>query len=103
MFDLATGTRRSWSFKTCQQCSPSSGGLGFGGMNVDALSWTADGRHLAFVGPHGASSRSPSPVRLLDVSAPGTNLLANSKPVLTWPGGASKAARADLARGGHHP
>ncbi|HEU5392189.1 MAG TPA: hypothetical protein VFV73_40490 [Streptosporangiaceae bacterium] len=98
VFDLAAGTRRSWSFKTCQQCSPSSGGLGFGGLNVDALSWTADGRHLAFVGPFtatgaagpGASSYAPAPVRLLDVRAPGTNLLASSKIVLRWPSGASK-------------
>jgi len=98
VFDLAAGTRRSWSFKTCQQCSPSSGGLGLAGLNVDALSWTADGRHLAFVGPFtakgavglGASSYAPPPVRLLDVSAPGTNLLANSKVALRWPSGASK-------------
>jgi len=100
VFDLATGTRRSWSFKTCKQCSPSSGGLGFGGMNVDALSWTADGRHLAFVGPAttsgsgpvgpGGATLTPGSVRLLDVSAPGTNLLTNSKIVLRWPHTASK-------------
>lgn len=98
VFDLATGTRRSWSFKTCQQCSPSSGGLGFGGMNVDALSWTADGRHLAFVGPGtattnaggGVTSVTPGPVRLLDVSAPGADLLASSKVVLKWPGSAER-------------
>jgi hypothetical protein len=70
VFDLATGTSRAWSFKICPQCLSGSGGLDFGSTNVDALSWTADGRHLAFVGP-------------------GTNLLANSKPVLPWPGGAS--------------
>jgi len=98
VFNLATGTRRTWSFKLCGQCSPSSGGLGFGGMNADALSWTADGRHLAFVAPltstatvgPGSSSYTPPPVRLLDVSAPGPNLLANSKVVLTWPHGAGK-------------
>jgi len=96
VFNLATGTRRSWSFKTCQQCSPSSGGLGFGGMNVDALSWTADGRHLAFVGPvtanagRGVTSVTPGPVRLLDVSAPGRDLLASSKVVLKWPGSAER-------------
>jgi hypothetical protein len=88
VFDLATGTSRAWSFKICPQCLSGSGGLDFGSTNVDALSWTADGRHLAFVGP-GASSHSPSSVRLLDVGVPGTNLLANSKPVLPWPGGAS--------------
>lgn len=84
VFNLATRARRSWSFRTCAQCGSSSGGLGFGGMNADALSWTGDGRHLVFVGP-GASLGSPSGVRLLDVSAPGTDLLANSKVILKWP------------------
>ena len=41
VFDLATGTERAWSFKTCASCHPSGGGLGYGGTNVDALSWTA--------------------------------------------------------------
>jgi hypothetical protein len=98
VFDLATGTRRSWSFRTCKRCSPSSGGLGFAGMNVDALSWTADGRHLAFVGQGtattnaggGVTSVTPGPVRLLDVSAPGADLLASSKVVLKWPGSAER-------------
>jgi hypothetical protein len=85
VFNLATGTRRAWSF-TCSHCFPSSGGLGFGGVNVDALSWTADGRHIAFVGP-GATSVGASAVRLLDVDAPGSNLLADSTVVLPWPGG----------------
>jgi hypothetical protein len=98
VFNLATGTRRAWSFRYCRQCSPGSGGLGLGGTSVDALSWTADGRHLAFVGP--ASSTPPAgqgggvytsdPIRLLDIDAPGSNLLANSKIVLKWPGGTSK-------------
>ncbi len=101
VFNLATGARRAWSFSFCRQCSPGSGGLGFGGTNVDALSWTADGRHLAFVGPasskpisgpvgRGANAYTPDPVRLLDIDAPGSNLLANSKIVLKWPGGATR-------------
>jgi hypothetical protein len=101
VFNLATGTKRSWSFKFCRQCSPGSGGLGFGGTNVDSLSWTADGRHLAFVGPSsstpivgpvgpGGNSSTPDPVRLLDIDTPGSNLLANSKIVLKWPGGATR-------------
>jgi hypothetical protein len=100
VFNLATGTRRAWSFTTCRQCGPSSGGLGFGGTNVDELSWTADGRHLAFIGPAtvsgpgpvgpGGASITPPSIRLLDVSAPGSNLLANSKIVLKWPGGVSR-------------
>ena len=88
VFNLATGTRRAWSFKTCGGCGPSSGGLGFGGVNVDALSWTADGRQIAFIGP-GGSLRAPSAVRLLDVTAPGSDLLAGSKTAARWPGGSN--------------
>jgi hypothetical protein len=54
-------------------------------VNVDALSWTADGTHLAFVGP-GKSQRGSSAVRLLDVTAPGTNLVTDSKIVAGLPG-----------------
>jgi Tol biopolymer transport system component len=98
VFDLATGTKRAWSFRSCARCTPTSGGLGFAGTNVGALSWTADGRHLAFVGPGtsttnaggGVTSTTPGPVRLLDVRGHGTNLLASSKVVLRWPGGAEK-------------
>jgi hypothetical protein len=82
VFNLASGTSRTWSFKACSRCFPSGGGLGYGGTNVDDLSWTADGRYLAFIGPGGASLQAPSGVRLLDTSAPGTNLLADSKPVV---------------------
>jgi hypothetical protein len=76
VFDLATGSVRIWN---------GSGGLGFGGTNVDALSWTADGKYLAFVGS--GPYPSPSEVRLLDVTAPGSDLLANSKPVTGLPPG----------------
>jgi hypothetical protein len=87
VFDLVTGTKRAWSFKTCAQCNPSSGGLGYGGTNVDALSWTGDGRHIAFVGPNRAGWPSHSTVRLLDVTLPGSDLLANSRPVAEPPPG----------------
>lgn len=87
VFDLATGTQRAWSFKTCAQCNPSSGGLGYGGTNVDALSWTGDSRHVAFVGPNRAGWPSHSTVRLLDVTLPGSDLLANSRPVAGLPPG----------------
>jgi hypothetical protein len=86
-FDLATGNQRAWSFKTCAQCNPSSGGLGYGGTNVDALSWTGDGRHVAFVGPNRAGWPSHSTVRLLDVTLPGSDLLASSRPVAALPPG----------------
>jgi hypothetical protein len=87
VFDLATRNERAWSFKTCASCHPSGGGLGFGGTNVDALSWTADGRHVAFVGPNRAGWPSYSTVRLLDVTLPGSDLLASSRPVTVLPPG----------------
>jgi hypothetical protein len=83
VFNLASGTERAWSFRTCDRCGPDSGGLGFGGVNTDALSWTADGRHIAFVGPGSGQGT----VRLLDVSLPGPDLLANSKPLVGSPPG----------------
>jgi hypothetical protein len=85
VFNLATETERAWSFKSCSHCLPSSGGLGTGGVNADALSWTAGGQ-LAFMGP-GASGQGPGAVRLLDVNALGTNLETDSRPVVNWPGG----------------
>jgi hypothetical protein len=87
VFNLATGNERAWSFKTCAQCNPSSGGLGYAGTNVDALSWTGDGRHVAFVGPNRAGWPSHGTVRLLDVTLPGSDLLANSRPVAEPPPG----------------
>jgi hypothetical protein len=75
VFDLATGTERAWSARTCAGCV-SGGGLAYGGVNVDTLSWTADGQHVAFV--WGAE------IRLLDTRAPGSNLVADSKLVATW-------------------
>ena len=100
VFDLATGNERAWSFKSCASCYPSGGGLGQG-ANVDALSWTADNRHVAFVGPNRAGWPSHSTVRLLDVTLPGTDLLANSTPVASPP--PRPAERRDVARGDHHP
>jgi len=75
VFDLATGNVRVWNGGT-----PA---FGFGGTNPDALSWTADGKHVAFVGSPVRPARSE--VRLLDVTAPGSDPLANSKPVCEWP------------------
>ena len=78
VFNLPTGTKRTWSSQVCSgPCRPFSGGLGFGGVNVDALSWTADGQKIAFVWD--------GQVRLLDTSDPGSNLLADSKPVVRPP------------------
>ena len=84
VFDLATGTERAWSGRTCSRCFPYSGGLGYGGVNVDALSWTADGRHVSFVWGN--------TVRLLDTRAPGSDILADSKSVAVWTTGQTRAA-----------
>jgi hypothetical protein len=75
-FNLAAGTERSWNSRSCPRCFPSSGGLGYGGVNVDALSWTGDSHHVAFV--WGGT------VRLLDTRAPGSDLVTDSKPVAYW-------------------
>jgi hypothetical protein len=75
-FNLATGAERSWNSRSCPRCFPSSGGLGYGGVNVDALSWTGDSHHVAFV--WGGT------VRLLDTRAPGSDLVTDSKPVANW-------------------
>jgi hypothetical protein len=85
VFNLATGTSRTWSYQT--RNGPSApAGLGYGGVNAGALSWTADGKRLAFVGP-GRPAQGPSAVRLLDVTVPGSDLGANSRPIATLPPG----------------
>jgi hypothetical protein len=77
LFNLATGTRRVFGTRTCSQCLSPSGGLGYAGVNVDALSWTADSQHVAFAWQ--------GTIRLLDTRAPGSNIMTASKPVATWP------------------
>jgi hypothetical protein len=79
VFDLATGTERSWSVSTCPGCVSSGGGMLWFGVDTDAVSWTADGRHVAFIWY-------PT-VRLLDTRAAGSGLLTDSKTVATWTGG----------------
>jgi hypothetical protein len=79
VFDLATGTERAWSVRGCAECVPGSGGLVYAGVNTDALSWTADSQHVAFIWGN--------TVRLLDTRAAGSDLLTDSKTVATWPGG----------------
>lgn len=74
VFDLATGMVRVWNGGT--------NAAYFGGTSPDALSWTADGKHVAFAGS--GAFPTASEVRLLDVTAPGSDLLANSKPVCEW-------------------
>ena len=46
VFDLATGTERSWTTRACSRCVPISGGMLWFGVDSDALSWTADSQHV---------------------------------------------------------
>lgn len=79
VFDLVTGTERAWSTRPCAGCLPSSGGMVYGEVETDALSWTADSQHVAFIWGN--------TVRLLDTRAAGSELLTDSKTVATWTGG----------------
>ncbi len=79
VFDLATGTERSWTTRTCSRCVPISGGMLWFGVDSDALSWTADSQHVAFIWDN--------TVRLLDTRAAGPDILTGSKTVATWTGG----------------
>jgi hypothetical protein len=55
------------------------GGMVWFGVNSDALSWTADSQHVAFIWGN--------TVRLLDTRAAGSDILTDSKTVATWTGG----------------
>lgn len=79
VFDLATGTERAWSTRTCATCVPNGGGMLWFGVNTDAVSWTADSQHVAFIWMN--------TVRLLDTRAAGSDILTSSKTVATWTGG----------------
>jgi hypothetical protein len=80
VFDLATGTERAWSTRTCAECAPiASGGMVWMGVNADALSWTADSQHIAFTWGN--------TVCLLDTRAAGSDILTDSTTVATWTGG----------------
>jgi hypothetical protein len=92
VFDLATGTQRIWSSKLCSRCLPGLIGFGFGGVNVDSLSWAADGRTVAFIW----AAAGQGDVRLLDTAAPGTNLLADSKLAIATPNGGGPYWRAAI-------
>jgi hypothetical protein len=82
VFNLATGTERSWLPQ----------GIGTStdvGATQDSLSWTTDGRTLALIywgRPNGGG------VRLLDVAARGSNLLANSRLAVGQPANAAGQA-----------
>lgn len=73
---LASGAKRVWRW-------PGGGWVGNFKPYGQVLSWTADGRKLAFQQWGGKFDNTPH-VRVLDTTAPGSSLLA-SKLVVTWP------------------
>ena len=79
VFNLATGTERSWTTLSRGNFLPVSGGMLWFGVDTDALSWTSDSQHVAFIWDN--------TVRLLDTRAAGSDILTNSKTVATWTGG----------------
>ncbi len=68
LYTLATGAVRTWS---------TSGTIGTGPDDARSLSWTADGRTLAFEWT--GNNSGTIVVRLLDVGARGSDLLADSR------------------------
>jgi hypothetical protein len=71
VLNLVTGARRSWT-------NPGYIGPGYGDIApvaVGSLAWTADGRTISFISNLGYHNV----IRLLNVSAPGPSLLANSR------------------------
>lgn len=85
LFNLATGTSRSWTYVLPHgETGPGTDGLGYVGVTPDALSWTADGKHLAFIG-YGVIGRAAKTLRLLDVTAPGHDLIAGSRLAASLP------------------
>jgi len=81
VFDLADGTQQTWTRDVCTYGKCAQVPIGDYPQIVNEpsriqLSWTSDGRSLLFIeGPTG------SQVRLLDVDAPGRNLMADSYPL----------------------
>jgi hypothetical protein len=80
VFNLSTGADRTWT------STPEGVGTGLGPGMQGSLSWTADGRNLAFIW----SGTGGQGVRLLNTTLAGSNLLANSRlvvpgPAPSWP------------------
>jgi hypothetical protein len=73
VFNLSTGADRTWT--------PEGVGTGLGPGMQGSLSWTADGRNLAFIW----TGTGGNGVRLLNTTLAGSNLLANSRPVVQSP------------------
>ena len=80
IFNLATGTRRTWIRTICAYGRCARGPIGLGSIVFDPgeiqLSWTSDERSVLFLsGPEG------SQLRLLDLDAAGRELIADSSPL----------------------
>jgi hypothetical protein len=73
VYDLTTGTTRTWVWKACGDCQLSSVGNQGGPPDLVNLSWTSDSKSLAFIA-------GLTQLRLLNLSARGGNLQANSRP-----------------------
>jgi len=78
VFSLPTGTERVWTWPGGGPITNNAGG------NGEVLSWTADGRTLAFQQWVGNSIN----VRLLDTTTPGGSLQSGSRLALQWKGDA---------------
>ncbi|HKA98670.1 MAG TPA: hypothetical protein VKD66_20575 [Streptosporangiaceae bacterium] len=77
VFSLPTGTERVWTW-------PGGGPItNNAGDNGEVLSWTADGRTLAF---QQSVPGNDIHLRLLDTTTPGGSLRAASRLLLSWPG-----------------
>lgn len=78
VYTLATGDHRVWTWPGGGPVTNNAGGTG------QVLSWAADDRTLAFQQWAGNSID----IRLLDTSAPGNGLRADSRLAVAWPGDA---------------
>jgi hypothetical protein len=77
-YTLATGAFRSWTTSGLTNADASSGFTGSGVDGAQSISWTADSRTLAF----DVQNTSYVGVRLLDTTAGGTDLMADSRLVV---------------------
>jgi hypothetical protein len=73
VLNLVTGAHRSWSNPAF--IGPGSTYYGAAGVAAGSLAWTADDRTISFI----SNLKYHNVIRLLNVSAPGASLLANSR------------------------
>ncbi len=74
---LATGVTRTWTRYVCarHKCQQAEFGLGTPGLQISTLTWSQNGKSLAFMVGPGVSQ-----LRLLDLHAAGGNAQADSAP-----------------------